>query len=98
MNRLAKVLGKKIGSISFLFWIAMPGGMVLRAAESDDFFESKVRPILVNNCSVCHGDAAMSGLRVDSRDGLLKGGSMGPAIIPGDPDASLLIRSVRQTG
>jgi hypothetical protein len=98
MNQLAKVLGKKIGSISFLFCIVMPGGMVLHAAESDDFFESKVRPILVNNCSVCHGDAAMSGLRVDSREGLLKGGSMGPAIIPGDPDASLLIRSVRQTG
>src|SRR5580704_6507936 len=98
MKQLGKMLGRKIGSISFLLWIAIPGGMVLHAAESDDFFESKVRPILVNNCAVCHGDAAMSGLRVDSREGLLKGGTMGPAIVPGDPDASLLIRSLRQTG
>jgi len=78
--------------------IVCTGAPLLRAVESDDFFESKVRPILMNNCSACHGDAAMSGLRVDSREGLLKGGTMGPAIVPGNPDASLLIRSVRQTG
>jgi mono/diheme cytochrome c family protein len=78
--------------------LVLVSGAFLRAADSDDFFESKVRPVLMNNCSACHGDAAMSGLRVDSREALLKGGSRGPAIVPGDPDASLLIQSVRQSG
>src|SRR5213593_1391276 len=39
----------------------------------------------------------MAGLRLDSRDGLLKGGRSGPAVVPGDPDKSLLIQAVRQT-
>ena len=39
----------------------------------------------------------MGGLRLDSREGLLKGGRSGPAIVPGDPDKSLMIQAVRQT-
>jgi Protein of unknown function (DUF1553)/Protein of unknown function (DUF1549)/Planctomycete cytochrome C len=93
-----KASGMKTGIVSFLLWCGISSNMMLHASDGDDFFETKVRPILANNCSACHGDAAMSGLRVDSREGLLKGGAMGPAIVPGDPDASLLIRSVRQTG
>src|SRR5262249_34737824 len=58
-----------------------------------------VRPVLATNCFVCHTEAQSGGLRVDSRDALLKGGSSGsPAIIPGDPDKSLLVQAVRQTG
>lgn len=67
------------------------------AATSPDFFELKVRPVLVNNCYSCHAASAMSGLRLDSRDGLLKGGNRGTALVPGDPDNSLLIKAVRQT-
>src|SRR5579883_2286313 len=64
---------------------------------SPDFFESKVRPILANNCYGCHTDSKMGGLRVDGRDDLLKGGARGPALVPGDADKSLLISAVRQT-
>ncbi len=60
-------------------------------------FETKIQPILQKNCYGCHAAAAMSGLRVDSMDALLKGGSSGPAIVPGNPDKSLLIIAVRQT-
>ena len=66
------------------------------AAASADFFELKVRPVLVNNCYSCHAASAMSGLRLDSREGLLKGGARGAALVPGDPDNSLLIKAVRQ--
>src|SRR3954451_7423014 len=63
-----------------------------------DFFEAKVRPVLATNCYDCHTDQRMGGLRVDSREALLKGGRSGPAIVPGDPDKSLLIVAVRQAG
>jgi mono/diheme cytochrome c family protein len=78
----------------------VPAGTAPADASSagEDFFETKVRPIFANICSNCHGDAATSGLRVDSRESLLKGGSRGPAIIPNDPDKSLMIQAVRQTG
>jgi len=67
------------------------------AAGSPDFFESKVRPVLASNCYDCHAEEQFGGLRLDSRDGMLKGGKSGPAIVPGDPDKSLLIQAVRQT-
>ena len=68
------------------------------SSVGEDFFETKVRPIFVNICSNCHGDTATSGLRVLSRDTLLQGGRRGPAIVPGDPERSLLVQAVRQTG
>jgi len=64
---------------------------------ADEFFETKIRPILANNCYSCHASSQLAGLRVDSREALLKGGKSGPAITPGDPDNSLLITAVRQT-
>ena len=67
-------------------------------AGGDDYFENRVRPILANHCYMCHTDTATAGLRVDTREALMKGGSTGPAIIPGDPDKSLLIQAVEQTG
>jgi hypothetical protein len=61
-----------------------------------EFFEKKVRPLLVNNCDSCHSASTNSkgGLRVDDRNGLLTGGSRGPAVVPGDPENSLLIQAV----
>jgi hypothetical protein len=67
-------------------------------AQAPDFFENKVRPILAENCYDCHTSAEMGGLRVDSRERLLQGGKSGPALMPGDPDKSLLIQAVRQSG
>ena len=63
-----------------------------------EFFEQKIRPILVDNCYQCHGQVTTKvkgGLFLTSRDGLRKGGESGPAIVPGDPEASLLIKAVR---
>ena len=54
--------------------------------------------MLANNCYACHTNSEMGGLRVDSREALLKGGKTGPAVMPGDPEKSLLIQAVRQTG
>ena len=66
------------------------------AAQSpEEFFETRVRPVLAEHCYSCHGPLARGELRVDSREALLEGGVSGPAIVPGDPDVSLLIRSVR---
>src|SRR5262249_57927575 len=65
---------------------------------SADFFEAKVRPLLVESCLKCHGDKKQSsGLRLDSRAALLEGGENGPAIVPGDPEKSLLVQAVRYT-
>ena len=65
-----------------------------------DFFETRVRPILAENCYKCHSRQAervKGGLFLDSRDGVLKGGESGPALVPGDPEKSLLIKAVRYT-
>ncbi len=69
-------------------------------AEQIEFFESKVRPIFADQCYSCHSEKAekvKGGLRLDMREALLKGGTSGAVITPGDPDASLLIKAVRYT-
>jgi len=66
-------------------------------AASPDFFENKIRPVLANNCYSCHTGSQLGGLRLDSRDAMLKGGKSGSALVPGDPDKSLMIRAVQQT-
>ncbi len=69
----------------------------VQADERDDFFEAKIRPVLVGTCFRCHGDAKTSGeLRVDSREALLKGGASGPAIVASQPEESLLIRAIER--
>jgi hypothetical protein len=68
------------------------------ASAGADFFENNVRPVLANNCYVCHANTELGGLRVDSLESLLKGGKSGPALVPGEPDKSLLIQAVQQTG
>ncbi len=68
-------------------------------AQSQDeaFFENRIRPVLANHCHTCHTDLQSGGLRLDSREAMLKGGNSGPAVIPGDPDSSLLIQAVHHT-
>ena len=65
------------------------------AAARLEFFETKVRPLLVERCYECHGEELAEGkLRLDTKNGWERGGERGPAIVPGDPSASLLIRAV----
>ena len=66
--------------------------------EGQRFYIEKIRPILSQKCYKCHTDQPNSRFRVDSREAILEGGKRGPAIVPGDPDHSLLIQAVRQTG
>ncbi|MBI3882189.1 MAG: PSD1 domain-containing protein [Verrucomicrobia bacterium] len=63
-----------------------------------DFFEKKIRPVLVEHCYKCHSatsEKIKGGLTLDTREGLLRGGETGPAIVPGDAGKSLLIEAIR---
>ena len=63
-----------------------------------DFFEKRVRPVLVQNCHSCHSEQAttvFANLRLDSREGVERGGHSGPVVVPGDPNSSKLIRAIR---
>src|SRR5437870_2861037 len=68
-------------------------------SEVQTLFEKHIRPVLVEKCQSCHGAKRQrGGLRLDSRASVLKGGDSGPAVLAGQPDASLLLRAVRQQG
>src|SRR5262245_18535870 len=66
--------------------------------EGVEFFEQKVRPVLVKQCYSCHSADAkkLKGeLRLDTREGVAKGGATGPVIVPGEPSKSPLIHAVK---
>jgi hypothetical protein len=66
--------------------------------EGIEFFEKKIRPVLVERCYECHSSLAKQlegSLSLESRAGVLKGGDQGAAVVPGDLDKSLLIRAIR---
>ncbi len=68
-------------------------------AEQTAFFESKIRPVLAENCQSCHGKTSQNGeLRLDTAAGILKGGSSGEKILTSDPSQSILVKAVHQTG
>jgi len=69
----------------------------LAAADGDEFFESKIRPLLATHCHACHTGGALGNLRLDSREGVMKGGKSGAAVVEGKPEASLLIEAVKRT-
>jgi hypothetical protein len=77
---------------------AEPGATI--SPEQERLFEEKVRPLLVANCQECHGSKKQeSGLRLDSRQAMLSGGESGErAIVPGDPDRSLLVKAINHVG
>lgn len=80
-------------------------GLTASAAEPDrrglDFFEAKIRPMLVTHCYECHSAGAAAknklegGLLLDTRDGIRRGGESGPAVVPGQLDESLLISALK---
>ncbi|WP_020473498.1 DUF1553 domain-containing protein [Zavarzinella formosa] len=91
--------GTRFGLLLFGFLSAVP----LNAADPKglEFFETKIRPVLAEQCFSCHSAEAQTkkklrgGLYLDSADGLLKGGDTGPAIVPGKPKESLLFASLK---
>src|SRR5438552_3788902 len=87
--------------------LAMGGSLAIEAAEpipavtpsAAEFFETRVRPVLAENCFSCHGaQRQKAGLRLDSATSLHKGGEDGPVVVSGDPERSLLIQAIRYDG
>jgi hypothetical protein len=78
----------------FLLTLLLPGASA-RGEEETAFFETKVRPLLVERCLECHGEKKQKGgLRLDSKGGWEKGGESGTALVPGKAEESLLIKAV----
>ncbi len=83
-----------LGCLGIRLGAAEPG------ADSAEFFEKRIRPVLVERCYKCHssgGEKIKGGLVLDTREGLLKGGDTRPAIVPGNPEKSLLIEALHYT-
>jgi cytochrome c553 len=87
-----------------LVLVLLPLGRGLHAQQVDpkgvEFYEKKIRPLLVERCYECHSAGAKKlkgSLTLDSREGALKGGDTSPALVPGDPAKSLLVKAVRWT-
>ena len=92
---------RRSGLTSLVLAIAAASACGLARADDvnagDELFEKQVRPILVERCGECHGAKAKvkGGLRLFSRESLLKGGDSGPAAEPGKPEDSLIVQAVR---
>ena len=84
--------------LSWSFGVDVARGEDAPTRPQLEFFEKKVRPLLVQHCYECHSVKSkkiQAGLVLDSRDGLLRGGDSGAALVPGDVDGSSLIEAVR---
>jgi hypothetical protein len=69
-------------------------------SEGVEYFEKHIRPVLVKHCYSCHSAEAKTvegGMLLDSRQGVLKGGDLGPVVVPGQPEKSRLIRAISHT-
>ena len=91
-------------TVGSAFGIAAAADESTAAADVDnarlDFFETRIRPVLIEHCYGCHSADAKSvkgGLLLDSREATLAGGDSGAAIVPGDPEQSLLLQAIQHT-
>ena len=80
-----------------------PRGMTTVQAATNPsqpaFYTESVQPIFQANCARCHAGANhRGGLNIDTRESLLKGGHHGPAIVPGHPEQSLMVKLIRHEG
>ncbi len=83
-------------AVALALAIVLPGWT--EASEQDDFFERKIRPVLVDHCYECHAgeaDVIQGGLRLDDPQAMRDGGDSGAAVMPGDPGKSLLLAAIR---
>src|SRR6266446_4816476 len=96
-------LRRWVGALLVTFWSLFPTAGAdtnssTFSAQQIEFYERQVQPILAENCYKCHShqvDKIKGSFVLDSREGLLKGGETGPAVVPGEPEKSLLIKAVR---
>jgi hypothetical protein len=102
MRRPVKTIAALLGMALFLGGasrlIAADEGVPKPDAEGIAFFEAKIRPVLVERCYQCHSagsEKLKGGLRVDHREGMVRGGDGGPSVVPGKPDESPLIEAIR---
>ena len=89
---------KSLPGLIILLTFTLPLRSQTITPEDSTFFEQKVRPLLVEHCHSCHSVEAKKskgGLKLDSAESISKGGDSGPALIPGKPDQSLLIKAVQ---
>src|SRR5687768_6887332 len=89
-----------IRTVAFILGLAATAclGAPPPLAADLDFFEKKVRPVLVQRCYSCHSakeGKSKGGLVLDSSEGWVKGGDSGPALVPGDPARSRLVQAIR---
>lgn len=75
-----------------IFVLSLVGSAM--AAEPTEFFETKIRPVLANKCYACHAASRMGGLDLTTKAAALKGGNTGPAFVPGQANASLIVRAL----
>lgn len=85
--------------VAALLALATCGHATTSSPEQLEFFEAKIRPIFVDHCYPCHSakEKIKGSLRLDAASALRKGGNNGPAVVPGNAEASLLIKAVRYT-
>ncbi|TWT59058.1 Planctomycete cytochrome C [Thalassoglobus neptunius] len=91
LNRFCSLLLTAVATLSLV-----SSGNLL-ADEKVEFFESKIRPALIEHCYRCHSQEyseAKGGLTVDTRNGIRRGGDSGPAVVPGKTDESLLVEAI----
>jgi hypothetical protein len=86
---------------SFILFLCFIAAAPAAPMDAHDFFESKIRPVLVEQCFSCHSakdKKLRGGLALDSRAAILKGGDNGPALVPGHPEKSLLLKAMHHNG
>lgn len=95
------IVGIVVHFLSFGYAIAAEKPKPDPSPADIQFFENRIRPVLVEHCYSCHSQEALASgdlqadLFVDNAAGLHEGGSSGPAVVPGDPEASLLLSAMR---
>lgn len=98
VERCIKLSAVGVFALSLSSWFVCTSAAFTPFPQTDnareEFFETRIRPLLTAACYDCHTASEAGGLRVDSREGLLKGGNSGPAIVPNQPESSLLMQAV----
>ena len=85
----------RLSSLVLVLAVVLPASGVRVDDAADKHFTARVLPLLELRCISCHGpEKVKGGLRMDTREALLKGGETGPAVVPGKPGASLLLQAV----